>query len=219
MENNSISKEIINNIPPNLFYHSKTRKKMKLFYQDLRKVINEKAKKKESLINIKKDIFLLQKKLFPDIYHHFYLGNNFENLEIYIYCLCNQIENQISKIVEGYKSFDLILNELELNIMMKNQNKKDDIIESFIISFYDFFEDELVINNEDIINSVIDINNSAKQQKNNDEKLSKQKEEINNSFLLSIIKVVNIINNLYIAKNEFANIFTEGMDLILIIFL
>ena len=212
MENSSIPKEIIKNIPPNLFYHSKTRKKMKLFYQEFRKLINEKAKKKESLINIKKDLFLLQKKLFPDIYNYFYHENNFDNLEIYIYCLCNQIENQISKIVEGYKSFDLILNELELNIMMNNQNKKDDIIESFIISFYDFFEDELVINNEDIINSVIDINNSAKQQKNNDDKQFKQKEEINNSFLLSIIKIVNMINNLYLAKNEFTNIFINGMN-------
>ena len=85
MENSSIPKEIIKNIPPNLFYHSKTRKKMKLFYQEFRKLINEKAKKKESLINIKKDLFLLQKKLFPDIYNYFYNENNFDNLEIYIY--------------------------------------------------------------------------------------------------------------------------------------
>ena len=212
MENNSISKEIIKNIPSNLFCHSKTRKKMKLFYQEFYSIISEKAKKKENLINVKKDLFLLMKKNFPDIYQNFFLGNNFENLEIFIFCLCNQIENQISKIVEGYKSFDLVLNQLELNIMMNNQNNKKDIIESFLISFFDFFEDELVITNEDIINSIIEINNDKNQQKNNDEKRKKQKEEINNSFVLSLIKMVNLINNLYIAKNEFNNIFTEGMN-------
>ena len=211
MENFSISREQLANIPPNLFCHSKTRKKMKLFYKELYRLVNEKFKKKENVTNIKKDMLLLQKKYFPDIYHFFYSGNNYDNLEIFIFCLCNQIENQLSKIVEGYKSFDLVLNESELNKMMNNQDKKIDIMENFIISFYDFFDDELVINNEDIINSIIEANNTNNKQIDSDEKLKNQKEEINNSFLLSLIKLVNLINNLYIAKNEFSNIFTEGM--------
>ena len=213
MEKNCISKEIIDNIPPNLFSHSITKRKMKIFFHDFHKIINEKSNRKENFQNIKKDLFLLQKKYFPDIYQHFYAGNNFENLEIYIFCLCNQIENQISKIVSGYQSFDLILNELELNIMINNKNKGKNTILSFLISFYDFFEDELVINNDDIMNSVIEINNkSTTQQKSNDEKLKKEKDEINNSFLLSLFKIINLINNLYIGKNEFNNIFSVGMN-------
>ena len=213
MENNSIPKEILTNIPDNLFGHSKTKRKMKIFFQDFQKMINEKSKRKENLQNIKKDLFLLQKKYFPDIYHHFYHENNYDNLEIYIFCLCNQIENQISKIVAGYQSIDLVLNELELNIMINNKNKGKNTILSFLISFYDFFEDELIINNDDIMNSVIEINNkSTAQQKNNDEKLKKEKNDINNSFLLSLIKIINLINNLYIGKNEFNNIFKDGMN-------
>ena len=79
MENNTIPKQIIDNIPENLFYHSKTRKKMKLFYNDLYKIISEKIKKKENLINIKKDLFILLKNSFSDIYQYFYINNNFQN--------------------------------------------------------------------------------------------------------------------------------------------
>ena len=211
MENKTIPKQIIDNIPKNLFYHTKTRKKMKFFYNDFYKLIKEKEKKKENLSNIKKDLYLLLNNTFPDICPYFYIEKNLNNLEVFLFCLCNQIENQISKIVEGYKSFDLVINELELNIMMSSQNKDNDTIQSFLISFYDFFEDELIINYEDIINSVVEANNISKTQKN-DEKQIAEKEEINNSFLLSIIKIINLINNLSIANNEFINIFTEGMN-------
>ena len=210
MENKSIPKQIIDNIPKNLFHSAKTRKNMKIFYNDLYQLITEKIKKKDNLINIKKDLFLLLKTNFPTIYQHFYYENHCQNLEIFLFCLCNQIENQISKIVEGYKSFDIILNELNMNIMFNNQNNKIDIIQSFLISFYDFFEDELIINNEDIINTIVEENNIKNNNKN--EKQNKIKEEINNSFLLSLVKIINLINNLGVAKNEFCNIFTEGMN-------
>ena len=208
MENQKITKEIINNIPQNLFLNSKTRKKMKLFYNELLKVINEKSKKKENPKNIKNDLFSLLKKIFPDIYHYFYTNKNYQNLEIFIYCLCNQLENQISKIVEGYRQFDLSLNELDINLMMNSQNKANNFIQSFLASFYDFFEDELVINYDDIINSIIEANNTPKQKNNKNDK----RDEINNSFLITIIKVINLINKLNIANDEFSHIFTEGMN-------
>ena len=200
MENKTIPKQIIDNIPQNLFCYPKTRNKLKIFYTDLQKIIIEKIKKKETIINIKKDLYILLKNSFSDIYQYFYLENNFQNLELFLFCLSNQLENKISKIVEDY------------NKMMNNQNKINETIENFIISFYDFFEDELVINYEDIINSILEANNTNMTKKNISEKQMKIKEEINNSFVLSLIKVINIINNISISKNEFVNIFTEGIN-------
>ena len=212
MENKTIPKQIIDNIPENLFYHSKTRNKMKIFYNNLYKIISEKIKKKENLINIKKDIFILLKNSFPDIYQYFYIENNFQNLEVFLFCLSNQIELKISKLIENYTSLDFVSNDSEINKMKNNQNNKKDNIQNFFISFYDFFEDELTMDYEDIINSIIEANSVNITQKNIRDKQSKFKEEVNNSFLLSIIKLINLINNISIAKNEFSNIFTEGIN-------
>ena len=144
-----ITKEIIDNLPPNILCSSKERRQIKQFYKELRLLINEKVKKKESLVNIKQDIYMLIKKIFPNTYQNFYHQNNINSLEIFIFCLSNQLESQFSKMVEGYRSFDF-------NSSDDNENKNK--ICSFLISFYDFFEDELVINNEDIINAVIENN-------------------------------------------------------------
>ena len=206
MEINKIPKEIIEQLPSNLLYSTKARKQIKQFHKELGKLITEKSKRNENLINIKKDIQLLIKNIFQDKYQYFFYENNNQSLEIFIYCLCYQFESQLSKMVEGYKSFDLYLNTPELGIVMDDQNKNKDIIPSFLISFYDFFEDELVINNEDVINTVIETNTIVD---NNDMKTNNKKEEINNSFLLSIIKIINQINKLAIADEEFKNIFTD----------
>ena len=204
MEINKIPKEIIDKIPSNLLYSTKARKQIRQFHKELGRLINEKTKRNENLINIKKDIQLLIKNIFPDKYQYFLYENNTQSLEVFIYCLCYQFESQLSKMVEGYKSFDLYLNTPELGLMDQNKNK--DIIPSFLISFYDFFEDELVINNEDVINTVIEANTMVD---NNDIKTNNKKDEINNSFLLSIIKIINQINKLSIADEEFKNIFTD----------
>jgi len=170
MEINKIPKEIIDKIPSNLLYSTKARKQIRQFHKELGKLINEKTKRNENLINIKKDIQLLIKNIFPDKYQYFLYENNAQSLEVFIYCLCYQFESQISKMVEGYKSFDLYLNTPELSLMDQNKNK--DIIPSFLISFYDFFEDELVINNEDVINTVIEANTMVD---NNDIKTNNKK--------------------------------------------
>ena len=158
MEKNKIPKEVIENIPHNILYTTKSRKQIKQFHQELNKIILEKSKLNNNLINIKNDILILIKNIFTEKYKYFYYENNPQSLEIFIFCLCNQLENQISKMVEGYKSFDFSLNDPDLNLIMDSQNKNKDIIPSFLISFYDFFEDELVINNEDVIDSIIETN-------------------------------------------------------------
>ena len=48
-----ITKEIIDNLPPNIFCSFKERRQIKKFYKELLLLINEKVKKKESLVNIK----------------------------------------------------------------------------------------------------------------------------------------------------------------------
>ena len=212
MENKKITKEDIDKIPSNLFYNTKSRKQIKQFYKELRLLINEKVKKKEKFTDLKNSIFLLIKKIFPDKYQYFYVGKDFQSLEIFIFCLCNQIEAQISRIVEGYRSFDFSQNDPDLNIIKDDKNKNNDKIPSFLISFYDFFEDELVINNEDIMKTVIDANKIIDKNNNNTEaKKNAQKEEINNSYLLSIFKIINSLNDVSIANEEFKNIFTEGI--------
>ena len=208
MELNKIPKEIIEKIPSNILYNTKARKETKLFYSELTKLINEKSKINENLVNIKNDIHLLIKKIFPDRYQYFYYENNLKSLEIFIFCLCNQLETQITKMAEGYTSFDFSINESNLDLFLDNNNKSKDIIPSFLISFYDFFEDELVINNEDVINTIIETNTFIG---DNNMNQNKKKEEINNSFLLSIIRIINIINRLSICNDEFTNIFTDGI--------
>ena len=194
-----VTKEIIDNLPQNILYSSKERKHIKQFYKELRLLINEKANKKESLVNVKQDIYMLIKNIFPNIYQHFYYQNNINSLEIFIFCLCNQLESQFSKMVEGYRSFDF-------NSSNDSENKNK--ICSFLISFYDFFEDELVINNEDIINTVIEANDTR--EKNSTDIINK-KEEINNSFILSILKIINKLDDLSLSNDEFKKIFTEGV--------
>ena len=194
-----ITKEIIDNLPPNIFCSFKERRQIKKFYKELLLLINEKVKKKESLVNIKQDIYMLIKNIFPNTYQNFYHQNNFNSLEIFIFCLCNQLETQFSKMVEGYRVFDF-------NSSSDSENKNK--ICSFLISFYDFFEDELVINNEDIINTVIETNDAREK---NSADINNKKEEINNSFILSILKIINKLNDLSIANDEFKNIFSEGV--------
>ena len=206
MENDKIPKEFIDKIPHNIFYSTKSRNQIKQFHKELGKLIS-KSKRNENLINIKKDIYFLITNIFSDTYKYFFYENNTQSLEIFIFCLCNQLETQISKMVEGYKSFDFSLNDPDLNIFIDSQNTNKDIIPSFFISFYDFFEDELVINNEDVVNTVIEANITIEDNniKNN------QKEKINNSFLLSLIKILVQIHNLSIADDEFKNIFINGI--------
>ena len=208
MELNKIPKEIIDKIPANVLYSTKARKETKLFFHELLRLINEKSKINENLVNIKKEIHLLIKNIFPERYQYFYYENNIQSLEIFIFCLCNQLETLISKMVEGYKSFDFSINDPDLNLIMDLNNKSKDIIPSFMISFYDFFEDELVINNEDVINTVIETNTSIE---DNNMNAKSEKTEINNSFLISIIKIINVFNRLSICDEEFKNIFTDGM--------
>ena len=207
MENGKIPKEFIDKIPHNIFYSTKSRKQIKQFHKELGKLISN-SKRNENLINIKKDIYFLITKIFSDTNKYFFYENNTQSLEIFIFCLCNQLEIQISKIVEGYKSFDFTLSEPDLNIFIDCQNTIKDIIPSFFISFYDFFEDELVINNEDVVNTVIEVNITIEDNniKNN------QKEKINNSFLLSLIKILVQIYNLSIADDEFKNIFVNEKE-------
>ena len=54
MEINSLSKEYNDFTPSNIFQNKKAKKQLKQFHQELLKLINEKKKLNENLINIKK---------------------------------------------------------------------------------------------------------------------------------------------------------------------
>ena len=205
MEINRHSREYNDFTPSNIFQSKKAKKQLKQFYQELLKLINEKKKRNENLINIKKDIFFLIKNIFSDKYQYIYQDNNLQSLEFFIFLLCNQLETQISNMVIGFNTLNFSSSDSEL--MIKNDKSKD-IIPTFLNHFYDFFEEELVMDNDYVINTVIEVNNNI----NNNNSANLKKEEINNSFLLSIMKIINKLNALSISKNEFSKIFTEGVN-------
>ena len=78
--------------------------------------------------------------------------------------------------------------------MDKNQllllSKIKNTIISFLISFFDFFEDELVISNEEIVAEIID-----------------NRDNLDDSYLIILIKSVNLLNFPSISKDEFINMF------------
>jgi hypothetical protein len=78
--------------------------------------------------------------------------------------------------------------------MDKNQllllSKTKNTIISFLISFFDFFEDELVISNEEIVAEIID-----------------NRDNLDDSYLVILIKSINLLNFPSISKDEFINMF------------
>ena len=201
MEQNKIPKEIIDNIPNDLFLQSKTRKQLKQFYSELKELLKSKGAQP---ISAKNEIILLIRKIFSDKYRYFIYDRDKQSLELFIYTLCNQIEVKISKMVEGYKSFYFTLDyNIDKNNNFNDNTAKNQMI-NFLISFYDFFEDEIVIDNNDIMNTIIQAHNTNNNIQN--------KNQINESFIFCLLKTVNILNSTQLAKNEFNNIFKSVIN-------
>ena len=110
------------------------------------KVINEINEIISNILSEKKELFINSKNLF--------------DIKIFLFIVLNEFERQLKLILENVQNFDL-------------ENPKQ--ISSFLNSFYDFYEEELVINSDDIKNEII---------KNN---------KISDSFVVSLNKILNII--------------------------
>ena len=116
--------------------------------------------------------------------------NNF-NYELFIYVLLEIIKQRLSKIIKNAKSIE---NSLFHKINKNTIKKIQSIIINFIISFYDFYEnDSSYTNNDDIIEIIINKNII-----------------LEDSFLISCTKIILVLYN-NINKEKIKNIFNENL--------
>ena len=190
--NEEIDLNIDNNInfnPNNqLLNEQKTHSQIKQCYKELKIIIakrplNPKGKSEISLF--KKKIIDTIKNNFDDKYDLFCNTDNEIDLQLFIEYLFQLLQNKFAKMIEGYKIFEKMDNEQLLLI-----SKTKSTIISFLISFYDFYEDELVINNEEIVAEIID-----------------NRDNLDDSFLITLIKTINLLNIPFLSKDEFINAF------------
>ena len=173
-----------------LLNEQKTHSQLKDYYKDLKVLVSKRPinpKGKSELSQFKKKIIDLIKQTFKDKYDLFCSIGNEIDLQLFLEYLFQLLQKKISKMVEGYKIFE----KMDKNQLLLISKTKSTII-SFLISFYDFYEDELVINNEEIVAEIID-----------------NRENLEDSFLITLIKTINLLNMPYITRDEFINMFKQ----------
>ena len=181
----------------NPFLDPKIKSQIKQYYKDLKILLNKRpinAKGKIELFQFKKKIIDLIKDIFKEKYILFIDKGEEIDLQLFIEYLCQLLKNKISKMIEGYN----ILEKMDKNQLLLLSKTKNTII-SFLISFYDFYEDELVVNNEEIVVEIIN-----------------KKNILEDSLIMILLKIVNLLNMPYITKDEFINIFKEDKNHILL---
>ena len=174
----------------NIFYDKKIQMQLKEYYKDLKLLLNKRPinpKGKSELSEFKKQIIDLIKDKFKDKFVLFCGVGDEIDLQLFIEYLCQLFESKMAKMIKGYN----ILEKTDNNQLLLLSKTKNTIL-SFLISFYDFYEDELVINNEEIVAEII-----------------KNKNILEDSFIVALVKTVNLLNMPYITKDEFINIFKE----------
>ena len=187
IENNNI------NFNPNnqLLYEQKIHSQLKDFHKELKLIVAKKPinpKGKSEAFQFKHKIMDLIKKNFNDKYDLFCDTNNDIDLQLFLEFLSELLQKKVIKMIEGYKIFEKMDNN-QLLLVSKTKNT----IISFLISFFDFYEDELVINNEEIVAEIID-----------------NRDNLGDSFLISLIKTINLLNIPYLSKDEFINMFKQN---------
>ena len=173
-----------------LLNEQKTHSQLKQYYKDLKLLVSKRPinpKGKSELSQFKKKIIDLIKEIFKDKNDLFCSVGKEIDLQLFLEYLFQLLQKRITKIVEGYKLFEKIDN----NQLLLVSKTKSTII-SFLISFYDFYEDELVINNEEVVAEIID-----------------NRENLEESFIIILIKTINLLNIPYITNDEFINMFNQ----------
>ena len=185
LENNNI----INFSPNNqILYEQKIHSQIKQTYKDLKLLFTKKpinAKGKSEFSQFKKKIIDTIQTNFKDNYDLFCNTDDSIDLQLFIEYLLQLLQKKMGKIVEGYKIFE----KMDKNQLLLLSKTKNTII-SFLISFFDFFEDELVISNEEIVAEIID-----------------NRDNLDDSYLIILIKSINLLNFPSISKDEFINMF------------
>ena len=141
------------NLNNQLLNEQKTHSQLKQYYKELKLLVSKKPlnpKGKSELSQFKKKIIDLIKENFKDKYDLFCSTGNEIDLQLFLEYLFQLLQNKIEKMIEAYKFFE-IMDKNQILLISKTKN----IIISFLISFYDFYEDELVINNEEVVAEII----------------------------------------------------------------
>ena len=195
MEVNKEKKEnnnIISQNSQNYFNDKKIESKLKQYYKELKILVSKRpinAKGKTELSQFKKKIIDLIKDIFKENSTLFCGIDNEIDLQLFIEYLCQSFEIKMEKMLAGYN----ILEKIDKDQLLLLSKTKNTII-SFLISFYDFYEGELVTNNEEIVAEIIN-----------------KKNTLEDSYIMALVKTVNLLNMPYITKDEFINIFKEDI--------
>ena len=172
------------------FLDKKIKSLIKQYFKDLKVLLNKRpinAKGKSELFQFKKKIIDLIKDTFKEKYILFCYSEDEIDLQLFIGYLCQLLEAKMSKMIEGYNA----LEKMDKNQLLLLSKTKNTIL-SYLISFYDFYEDELVINNEEIVAEIVN-----------------KKNNLEDSFVMTLVKIINLLNMPYITKDEFINIFKD----------
>ena len=176
----------------NYFNDKKIESNLNQYYKELKILVSKRpinAKGKSELSKFKKKIIDLIKDIFKENALIFCGIGNEIDLQLFIEYLCQSFEIKMEKMVAGYNLLEKIDKD-QLLLLSKTKNT----ILSFLISFYDFYEGELVINNEEIVAEIIN-----------------KKNTIEDSYIMALVKTVNLLNMPYITKDEFINIFKKDI--------
>ena len=188
--NLNLNNNINYNMNNQLLNEQKAHSQIKQYYKKLKILVSKRpinSKEKSELSQFKNKILDLIKNNFEDKCDLFCsIGTNID-LQLFMEYLAQLLQKNIAKIIEGYKIFEKSDNS-QLLLVSKTKNT----IISFLISFFDFYEDELVINNEEIVAEIID-----------------NRDNLEDSFIISLIKTINLLNMPYIIKYEFINMFKQ----------
>ena len=150
--------------------------------------LNEKniSQKEQKIISIISNTLLEKKNYFLNNEQ-----NNDFNYDLFITFLLEIIKQKLSKIIKNSKSIE---NSLFHKINKNTIKKIQSIIINFIILFYDFYEnDSSYTNTDDIIETILSKNII-----------------IEESFLISIIKIILFLNN-NLKKEKIKNIFNQSL--------
>ena len=172
----------------NLFYDTQTNSQLKQFYKNLKELYDNKKlnlKENSEISQFKNEISNLIAGIFNQKSILFQNSEDKIDLQLFIEYLIQLLELKLSKMVQGYEIFEK-MDKSQLLLISKTKSTTI----SILISFYDFYENELVINNEEIVAEIIN-----------------KKNTIEDSFIITIVKTINLLNEIGILKEEFTNIF------------
>ena len=123
--------------------------------------------------------------------NYFKNDDNIFNYDLFLYALLEIIKQKLSNIIKNAKGID---NSLFHKINKNTIKKIQSIIVMFIISFYEFYENNPSYSRvDDIFETIINNNNN-----------------IEESLFISLIKIISIISN-NINKEKIKNIFIENL--------